>query len=169
MMTLTGNIIGALAIIFFFWSYQVKDKAKLIFVQSGATLLTCIQYLLVGGYSGFALNIVCLIRNVFFFLMDKKQAKSPLIPIIFACILPIVSIFSWDGWISLFVIGGLTINTLCLGLGTAQDVRKSILLTSPMVIVYNIATQAYAGIVNETIVIISAVIGLIRFAKSRSN
>ena len=60
-MAAIGHILGVIAIIMFFISYQIHDKKKLIIVQSIATGLMTVQYLFIGAFSGFALNVVCLV------------------------------------------------------------------------------------------------------------
>jgi len=62
-MEILGHVIGFIALALFVWSYQLHEKKKLIVVQTVGTALMCLQYILIGAYSGFALNIVCLIRN----------------------------------------------------------------------------------------------------------
>ena len=162
---LIGHILGFIAIAFYFLSYQVHDKKKLIIVQSVATDLICIQYILIGAYSGFALNIVCLIRNFFFYHREKKFFSARSIPYAFALVMAAVSAFSWDGLHSLLIVGGLMINTVCLGVCNTQNLRKSILLTSSMIIVYNIFAHSYSGITSESISILSALIGIIRYCR----
>ena len=61
---LIGQIIGIIAPIMTVISYQLNTKKKVLFVLSAATVATCISYLLLGATVGFALNIVCLLRNI---------------------------------------------------------------------------------------------------------
>ena len=162
-----GHILGFIAIGVFFLSYQIYDKKKLLLMQSIATGILSVQYLLLGAWSGFGLNLVCLLRNFFFYHRDKKCFSWKFWPVIFALLMAAASLFSWDGWHSLFIILGLMINTLCMGFLNSQGLRKSILLTCPMIIVYNAFEMSVAGIINESISIISAVIGILRFRKKK--
>lgn len=164
-----GHSLGLCAIALFFVSYQLKSKKALLVVQTVATGLSCLQYLLIGASSGFALNIVCITRNLFFYHRDKKFFSSLFFPIFFAAVTVGVSLLSWDGWFSLFIVAGLAINTVCLGVCDQQDLRKSILLTSALIIIYNVFVLSYTGIVSESISIISAAIGIVRFAKKDKN
>ena len=61
------------------------------------------------------------------------------------------------------------INTVCMGLCSAQGLRKSILVTCPMVIVYNVAELSYSGIISESVSLCSALIGVIRYRKSNKS
>ena len=74
----------------------------------------------------------------------------------------LAGILTWQAWYSVFVFLGLAINSLCLAFSDPQNVRKSILVTSPMVIVYNCFAHSYGGIVYETVAIVSSAIGIVR-------
>lgn len=165
-MEIVGHVFGAVAIGLFFLSYQVFDKKKLLIVQTIATAMMCLQYILIGAYSGFGLNIVCIIRNILFYHRDKKPLSGIWLPVTLALIMAVISLFSWDGYHSLLIIAGLMINTVCMGIFDSQRLRKSILLTCPMILVYNVFVASYSGMVSETMSIISAVIGIIRYDKT---
>jgi len=160
-----GQTLGIIATLITALSYQANTKKKLLFIQSVATLCTCISYLLLGATSGFALNIVCLIRNVCFYF--QKEGKTPIYisTSIFVVMMGILGAMSWQGPISLLIIVALAANTFFLSLGKPQMLRYSILVTSLMVLIYNIYVLAIGGILNESIAILSAFIGIIRFRK----
>ena len=86
-----------------------------------------------------------------------------LVPIILALMTAVVGIITWTGWYSIFVFSGMVIHTLCMSLKDAQKVRYSLLITSPLVIVYNLFTYNYAGAVYESFSIASSIIGIIRY------
>lgn len=158
-----GHIIGLTAIVFFFISYQVRDKKKLLLVQSMASATIGIQYLLIGAYVGFALNVVCVTRNLLYIYRDRMKRGGGWIPPLLAVILVALSLYSWEGWHSLFIMAGLIVNTLCMAYCNPQNLRKSILVSCPLIITYNAFEGAYSGILNESISIVSAIIGIIRF------
>ena len=80
-----------------------------------------------------------------------------------------VSIFTWEGYHSLFIILGIMINTVCLGVCDSQKLRYSILLTCPMIFVYNVFAGAYAGMLNESISTVSAAVGIVRYIKAKKH
>ena len=57
-LTSIGHILGFISVALFFYSYQCTEKRKLVVVQTVATALSCVQYLLIGAFSGFALKFV---------------------------------------------------------------------------------------------------------------
>ena len=141
-LTSIGHILGFISVGLFFYSYQCTEKRKLMVVQTIATALSCVQYLLIGAVSGFALNIVCIIRNLAFYYRDKYKRTGLAIPVIFSLCMAVVSVFSWEGVHSLLITAGLFVNTMCMGIFDAKT---------------------YSGILSESISLVSVVIGIIRY------
>ena len=86
-------------------------------------------------------------------------------PIVFAVIMAIAGVLTFGEWFSIFSVAGIVINTLCMAFSDPQKVRISILVTSPMVLVYNIFSVSIGGAVFESVAILSSLIGLIRYLK----
>ena len=84
---LIGQIVGIVAIIFGFVSYQVKTKGMLLFMQGTVAFLFCIHYALLGAYTGAVMNVVALIRNVVYNKINNESRAARLVPIIFIIIL----------------------------------------------------------------------------------
>ena len=161
--TLIGHALGFISVGLFFYSYQRTQKRKIMIIQTVATALSCIQYLLIGAFSGFALNIVCIIRNFAFYYRDKKHGTDLTSPVLFALCMAVVSVFSWEGIHSLLITAGLVVNTVCMGIFDAKNFRKTILISSSLILIYNIFAFSYSGILSESISLISVIIGIIRY------
>lgn len=160
-----GQAFGVIATVITFLSYQVNSKGKLLIIQSIATLCTCIGFLLLGATTGFALNVVCLVRNgVFFFVSTESRFHIPL-AISLSVIMIIVGALSWQGWISLLIIVALGANTLFMSFGIPQLLRKSVIVTSGMILIYNVFVFSIGGIANEGVSIASSVIGIVRYRR----
>ena len=67
-----GQALGIAATLITFASYQFNTKRVLLIIQTAATLCTCLSFLFLGASTGFALNIVCLVRNVVFYFENGK-------------------------------------------------------------------------------------------------
>lgn len=164
-----GQILAFIAPIITFVSYQVNSKKKLLILQTGATLATCISYFLLGASSGFALNIVCIIRNIAFYFQDSKSKLNMISAIILAAAMGGLGFLSWEGPISLLVIFALAANTIFMSFGDAQLLRKSVICTSSMILIYNfcIPNPTIGGIINESVAIVASIIGIIVFVKMK--
>ena len=130
-----GQVFGVIAIILGFLSYQMKTQKQLLICQTATSLVFCIHYFLIGATTGMAMNMVNVVRNIFYYRRNQKGSKSLLLPIIFTSILAVIGILTWNGWYSIFVFLGLIINSMCMSFADPQNVRKSILVTYPMVFI----------------------------------
>ena len=164
-----GQILGIVAPIITFVSYQVNSKNKLLILQTAATLSTCLSYMFLGADSGFALNIVCIIRNIAFFFQDSKSKMNMISAVILAAVMGGLGFLSWEGPISLLVIIALAANTIFMSFGDAQLLRKSVIGTSSMILIYNIFIEnpTIGGIINESVAIVASIIGIIAFVKMK--
>ncbi len=164
---LIGQIFGIIATVFGFLSFQVKGGKKLLLMQICVASSFTVHYLFIGAFTAAAMNVVGIVRNISYYHKDKKFYHPKLFPLLFTLLAMISGILTMTGWHSLLVIAGLTINAFCLSLKNPQNIRKSILITSPMVLIYDIIEKSAGGIVFETVAIVSAVIGIIRYRKHR--
>ena len=161
-----GQFFGVVAVILGFVTFQVRTQKKLLFVQILTTLVFVIHYLLIGATSGMALNAVALIRNLVYSRRDLKFFSGKFWPIAFSVIMGIMGLLSWQAWYSIFVVLGLVINSYCMSFQNPQNIRKSILVTSPLVLVYNVFALSVGGMIYESVAVISALLGIIRFRKA---
>ncbi|MBO5244356.1 MAG: YgjV family protein [Muribaculaceae bacterium] len=160
-----GQILGFVATALTFASYQFNTKRSLLFVQTAATMANCLAYFCLGGGTGFVLNIVCIGRNLIYYFQESGTRTNRITALLLSLAVVATGAFSWNGPISLLIIIALAINTFILSLGKPQVLRKSILLTCSMIIIYNASIGAYGSILNECVAIVSSVVGILRFRK----
>lgn len=165
-MILAGQIMGWVAAFLALCSYQCREQKKLILIQTLMTISICISYLLLGAWSGIALNIVCIIRNLIIYRRDVKFFSYSWWPYLLAGIMGIMGFISWQGPMSLLIIAALMINTVFLYFPNVQNLRKSVILTSGMIAIYDIYFSVWGGVMNELIGIASAIIGIYRYRKT---
>ena len=165
--TLFGHFLGFVSVALFFYSYQRTQKSKIMIIQTIATALSCLQYLLIGATSGFALNIICIIRNFAFYYREKTNKNDLFTPAFFGAAMLVVSCFSWEGYHSSLITLGLVVNTICMGVFDAVSFRKTILISSTLILIYNVFALSYSGMVSESISLISVIIGIIRFRNTQ--
>lgn len=163
MTEIVGQIFGWLAPLFTIISYQCKDRKQLLVMQSASTVSLCISYLLLGACSGLALNLTAIVRNYVYISRRKRIFSWKGWPLVLAAAMAVAGTASWEGPISLVIIAALVINTLFLGADNVQNLRKSILLTSTMVLIYNACLGIWGGVLNELFAFASAAVGIIRF------
>lgn len=163
-----GQALGIIATIITFISYQVNTKQRLLIIQTTATLCTCLSFLFLGASTGFALNIVCIIRNVCFYLQKDKSRAHTVTAIALSATMIVLGIISWQGPVSLLIMVALAANTLFMAVGNPQLLRKSVIGTSGLIFIYNAIVFSIGGMANEGISIVSSIIGIIRFRKEKN-
>ena len=119
------------------------------------------QYFLLGAYTGLALDIVGVLRDVVFYNKDKKWASSNWWTVFWAASMIVVGIFTYQNWMSLFMMAAMALNTVLFSFTKPKLVRTTILISS--LLVYNILTGSIGGVINELFTEISSVVGIIRY------
>ena len=160
-----GQLFGIVAIILGFVSYQLRTKRQLLIMQTVVAIVFCVHYFLIGAYSAMAMNVLNIARNAVYDVRTRKGITSPVIPAIFVAAQVVICAIAWEAWYSIFVLLGIGINTYCMSFSNSQNVRKSILISSPLVLTYDIFASSLGGAVYESVAIISSVVGIIRNPK----
>ena len=160
---LLGQILGIVATLIITSAYQANTKKGLLMIQTPGIAVLCVSYLLLGASSGFALNVVCVLRNLGCYFVKEKTKPYYAMTGALMVIMGVMGILSWEGSISLILIAALVANTFFIALGKPQILRYSIIVTSTLCLIYNIVVFSVGGILLEAISVVSAIVGSIRF------
>ena len=160
-----GQIISVVAVLITFLTYQMRSTRGIMLTLSAATVVACIAYAILGGTTALWLNIVGIVRNICYTFERKNKFVYISLPILLALIMTVMSVFLWEGYHSLFFVVGLALNTLALGYFSPNNLRKSLLLTCSLILIYNLFVPSIGGAINEIVAITSAIVGLIRYRK----
>lgn len=154
--------IGANALI-----YQQKTGKKLLLYKLLSDLLWAIHYLLLGGYGGFAISCIGVVRESIFLHQRFRWARS-------------------KGWLLLFV--ALAVGSAALTWKTPMNLLPAIasvisvfgfwrnqpalskLLAFPIsfcMLTYDCYVSSYMGIVNEVMTLLSATVAVVRLRKEK--
>lgn len=158
-----AQIFGIIAMFFSVFSFQMNKHKQIMIMQILATAFFGIQYFLLGAMTGVAMDIIGVIRGFVFYHKDKKWAAWNGWVVIFMLMFAVFCGVTWAGPVSLFMAGSMILNTLSFSFTNPKLVRSTILISSPLLLVYSICTGSIGGIINEVFVEISSVIGLFRY------
>lgn len=157
------QITGIVAMIFSVFSFQMNKHKQIMIMQIIATSLFGLQYFLLGAYTGMAVDIIATIRGIVFYNKDKKWASNNIWLIIFVALFIVSGIFTWQGPSSVLMVGAMVLNTFSFSFTKPKLVRSTILISSPLILIYNILSGSIGGIINELCVEISSIVGLFRY------
>ena len=161
-----GQGFGILAPILTVISYQLNTKKSILLAQTASSFFTAVGYFFLGAFSGCVLNVICLVRNfAYLFLKEKSKLRIPVVSLL-SLSMVVFGALTWQGPQSLLIMIALAVNTVFLSFGNPQLLRYSILFTSTAILIYNVYVFTVGGIANESVAIISSLIGIVRFKKS---
>ncbi len=163
-----GQVLGIIAIFLGLVTYQMRTQRQILFVQIATAAVFCIHYLLIGATSGMAMNFVNIIRNFAYDYRNRTGKGGLVMPIAFTVLQLVMGILAWEAWYSVFLLVGIATNTFCMSFSKPQNVRKSILVTSPLVLTYDLFAKSIGGAIYETVALVSAFVGIIRNRKKQN-
>lgn len=157
------QVVGIAAMLFSVFSFQMNKHKQIMIMQIIATALFGVQYFMLGAFTGMALDAVGVARGFVFYHRDKKWASHPVWIGVFSTAFIIACIITWQGPVSLLMTLAMVMNTVSFSFTKPKLVRSTILMSSPLLLIYNILTGSIGGIINEVCVEISSIIGLFRY------
>ena len=158
-----AQIIGALAMVCAVICFQQKDRKKLLIWQFIVCLLWTVHFLVLGQYTGAALNGVQVVRSIIFGKRETAKWANwfGFVPL-FIFLTAFIGIITWKDGFSIFPIIGTVFATISLWMKKPFTIRS---LTFPVSIfwgVYDVYSKSIAGALNEVFVIASLIIAIIR-------
>ena len=166
-MMIAAWLFGIGGILANFLIYQQKSRKNLLTVKLIADCVWTTHYALLGAWSGAGICAVGIIRESVFLNENKKWASGKRWLIVFLLLSVASATITWKNIFSLFPTLAATLTVFSFWHG---DPRLTKILAFPISIcflTYNISCLSYVGVLNEAVVLTSALVGLIRDSVSR--
>ena len=159
--------IGFVAVLFFIFSYQLRSNRMLFLCQLLGCSIFCLQFCLMGAYTGAVSLLVNILRNLLLLKIDQWDwVKSKVTMSGILLLLAVMTILTWDGWISLLPLASVGVTTVGYWTNNAQKLRLSQFFGSPCTLLYDILIHSWGGVISESITLDSIIISVIRFGWS---
>ena len=156
--------IGFLGVALFIVSYQIRSNRALFLCQLMGCIVFCVQFFLMGAYTGAISLIVNIARNLLLIKSnDWKWAKSQVTLAAIIVLLLVMTICTWAWWISILPFVSVAVTSIGYWTQNAQKIRLSQLFGSPCTLLYDILVHTWGGAVCEAITILSIIISIVRF------
>ena len=163
---IAGQVLGVVAVILGFISYQMKLPRGIILTQLATAMVFAAHYLFIGAVTAAVLNFLAGLKCIVYYFRDKRGSRSLLEPILFIVLVVVSGILTWENWYSILLMAGLVADTVGLAMPDAQLTRKFVFVKSPLCLVYNALVFSVGGIIYECAVLTSSVIGLLKNKRS---
>ena len=161
--TVIKEVFGLLGIIAAILAFQCKRHNRVLAYRTANELLFGVQYVLLGAWTGMAMNLVGSIRNIIFAEEVKRGKSTRLTALIFCLFFTVAGIITWEGPKSILIISAKVISSLAYGNKNLLVMRLLVLLTCSAWLTYNIFVASYAGVACEVLTLSSIIIALFRY------
>lgn len=144
-------------------SYQLRRPRALFFALLLSSTLFVVHYIMLGGWTGAALNAIGAVRMLLL-MVDKKWARSPWILAALLAGIVGVGVLTWAGWISLLPTVAMAVATCAIWTRDARVLRLAQLtVVSPLWLTYGIITFSLGSILTDSFSIVSILVSFLRF------
>lgn len=170
-MLILSYLAGFLGIISTVVVYQQKTRVGLLVTKLISDFIWFCQYALIGAWSGAAISVIAVIRELIFINRNKKWARSPLWLLLFLALSGVSGIVTWKNLYSIFPCIASALAVIGFWIGKPKLSRFLSYPISACMLTYAISNIAYMAIINELLTVGSSVVGNIRhdFKKKKDN
>lgn len=158
--------IGIAAMILSAISFQMNTKKKIIIMQIITSVVFATHYFMIDAVAAGVVNTIAIVRNIVFYYKDKLPLGGKVWVGLFGTVMAVSAFVSRPEPISVLMSIGMIFNTLAVAAENPQKVRKTVLISSPFVLIYNIFVMSIGGIINEILVEICTAVTMIRERKA---
>ncbi len=150
-------------------TYQSKNRKNILIYNFCAMMATGLSFLCLSAYSGLAMTIVAILRNIIFMIDEKKNGKSDkksLKDYIILAVLYVISIvfaiITYNGILSMMPVIATMLYTYSVWQKSTKVYKLLGIPVGIISIIYNIYIFSIFGIILEVMLAISSIVGLIR-------
>lgn len=160
--TIIGNIVAFIGCILMVYTGLIKEKKKIIFVQTIQITFLIASNLILGGITGAIINAVSCIRNIICY-RDKLGTKEKIILVLISTSLSFY--FNNLGIIGLLPLVSTISYTLLMDMKDVIKFKKLIIFTLVMWLIYDIYIISYSSAAFDLLNIITNVIAIYEMKK----
>lgn len=156
-------------------SYLLKDRIRILFANFIAHIGQTIAMAMLNGYTGAAMAVIMLLRDLTLLIQENGKAKGKeinkrfdLVTLIVTVILIItLTIFTYNGPLSLLSVAATLFTTYALWQKNVKVYKILGFVAGILWLAYNIFIMSIMGIILETIIIISSIVGYLNYNKRK--
>jgi hypothetical protein len=165
-----AQIFGLIGIAVFLLCFQFKQMKTARKIKMAVDVIWAVHYFLLGGYSAFAINVICFFREIVFINSDKKFFSSKIWLYIFIAFNLFSAVLTWKTMFSILPAITACIATYSFWQKNIKKARILALVNNGLMFTYDLTLEnvSYMGLVAEALAFCSVVIAIIRHKKQTS-
>ena len=155
------------------WTYFLKDKRKIVIVSAFSLVASIIAYILLGAWTGLAMCVVAMLRNLYILWEEKKNGKREtnekrdyiFLAIVYLGII-LATIPTYEEFLSLLSVFATSIYTYSIWQKGTRIYKFCGIPVGILWIAYNAYVKSIFGVILEAFLLIASVIGYVAEVKS---
>jgi len=156
--------VGFIGFILLVVHFQINNRSKILILKMFASFAFALHFFLLGALTGSLMNLFAGFRSIVFkYRTTYKWANNKFWLFLFIGIFIFFGIISWEGIHSLFAMTGMIFGTIAYWSKNPKNIRIITLFGAGLWFMHNFIVKSYAGILTDSFVFISALIGIYRF------
>lgn len=159
-----AQIFGLVGITVFLLCFQFKEMKTARKIKMAVDIIWAIHYFLLGGYSAFAINVICFFREIVFINSDKKFFSGKIWLYIFILFNLTSAIVTWKNLFSILPAITACIATYSFWQKNIKRARILALTNNVIMETYDLTMEniSYMGLIGETLAFIAVLSAIIR-------
>ena len=157
-----SDIFGILGIVSTVLLYQQRTSKGQLWCKLITDSLWIVYYILQNNYSVVAITLVAVFRSIVLMNHEKKWAQGIWWLYIFMAVSIVFSLMAWKDWTSILTLSS---SLICIGMYWFRNPKAVRWISVPAAILFLvnvIINQNWLGIISESFLLISSIIGIIR-------
>lgn len=154
-----GNVIAFIASILMVYSGILKEKKKILFVQTIQIGLSSLGNLILGGINGAIINALGCVKNILYY-KETLGLKEKIIITIIATILSII--FNNSGIIGLLPLINTIVYMWLMNQNNIIKFKFLIIFTAMLWLIYDFSIKSYASVIFNFMYIIANIMAIIQ-------
>lgn len=162
-MYIFAQIVGGLGILLNVIIYQQKARIRILVCKLSSDVVWMAHYLLLGAYSAAAIAVIGIARESVFIKVKRGTRAATVSLCVFIAASILSAVLTWAGPLSLLPAAASVLSVYSF---SRAEPRLSRLLSFPIsgaMGTYSFFHASWAGVVNETLTVLSSLAGVVRF------
>ena len=147
-------------------TYYAKNRKTVLVISFLSIIANAVAYILLNAYTGLAMCVVALIRNIYFMVDEQKNGKNDEIKkkdivalIIIYGMIAISTVFTYEGFLSLLSVFATMLYTYSVWQKKTLVYKLCGIPVGVLWILYNLYVKSVFGVILEAILLVSSMIG----------
>lgn len=151
-------------------SYLSKRKDRYLAEQLLVNVLYCLQYIILGAFSGAISNVTSLVKYIVFYINAKNNKKNPRWQVVFFCLISVIlGCFALNEWYTIIPIITSVIFTFAIWQDNPIVLRTVVIICSILWVIFNITVGAYVSAIYSGVELVFAFVTMIKLLVGRKN